>query len=298
MSASETHNHSDHSMYYLDQMMTVLVSAAIGVVAILIHQLGMINLILAPEFHFPVLLGGIVLVLIVFVRSITLYQEFSYVQGHHHEETNHEHDHCDHSHSDCHHNHEHASHEHHHHHHDHEHGWNPAKYIILLLPVVLYMLNLPNKGFSKEALERALGKDNVELALTGTENLTIQDGETIELRFRELADAAASEQQRAFLDGKLGRLKGQYAPLNVDKQFTMFRLKMNCCAADAIPLKVRIISPEPLTDIQMGDKIQVEGRIRFLQPVGSKEFIPVIFIESMDNIRTGNDVDTFTEYEF
>src|SRR5262249_12016728 len=32
--------------------------------------------------------------------------------------------------------------------HGHEHGWNPWRYIVLLLPIVLYFLGLPNAGLT------------------------------------------------------------------------------------------------------------------------------------------------------
>src|SRR5262249_19300624 len=74
---------------------------------------------------------------------------------HHHHDHGHEHSH-EHSHGD----HDHAHHHHHGHDHDHahahgqahdhghEHSWSPWRYTVLMLPVVLFFLNLPNAGFS------------------------------------------------------------------------------------------------------------------------------------------------------
>src|SRR5262249_18283679 len=61
----------------------------------------------------------------------------------------HEHKH-EHAHAAAGHDHGHAhDHDHDHgHDHDHSHGWAPWRFVVLLLPVVLYFLNLPNEGFS------------------------------------------------------------------------------------------------------------------------------------------------------
>src|SRR5207248_10502010 len=58
---------------------------------------------------------------------------------HHHHDHDHGHDH-DHAHD--HHDHHHHDHDHAHDH-GHSHGWTPAKYAVLLLPLVLYLLHLP-----------------------------------------------------------------------------------------------------------------------------------------------------------
>src|SRR5208283_5592873 len=135
-----------------------------------------------------VLIAGIVLLILVAIRAVGLWRSVGPAAGgavlahdHHHgpgEKCSHDHGHdCGHDHDHAHdhaheaghdcghdhgHNHDHdhdhdPGHEHEHHHahshgpgddHGHDHGFSPWRYIILLLPVVLYFLNLPNQGFS------------------------------------------------------------------------------------------------------------------------------------------------------
>jgi hypothetical protein len=49
--------------------------------------------------------------------------------------------------------------------HGHNHGWNPWRYIVLLLPVVLYFLNLPNGGFSAGYMERGMHTGELDSAV-------------------------------------------------------------------------------------------------------------------------------------
>src|SRR5207249_7750262 len=92
----------------------------------------------------------------------------------------HDHDHHDHDHG---HHHDH-DHEHHHHDHDHDHGhahahaheqtpghdhghdhgWAPWRYTVLMLPVVLFLLNLPNEIFSARYQAVAVQDGAVEQA--------------------------------------------------------------------------------------------------------------------------------------
>jgi hypothetical protein len=168
------HSHDDHRGYYLEQLCTIGMCGALGVVAILMWYRGWLSDLLADTFHPAVLLGGISLLVIVAVRAVALWQAAA-PEGHHghshshdhahdhsHEHAHtHAHDHahehgpgCDHSHD---HDHEHPrEHAHHHvhgpddgHHHGHEHGWVPVRYIVLLLPITLFFLGQPNQEFMR-----------------------------------------------------------------------------------------------------------------------------------------------------
>ena len=44
--------------YFLDQLFTILACGALGLVAILMYQTGMLSRILVPMFFKPVLIGG------------------------------------------------------------------------------------------------------------------------------------------------------------------------------------------------------------------------------------------------
>jgi hypothetical protein len=283
------HVHPHNSTYYLDQLCTIAACGALGGVAIMMYLDGRLAYILTPFFFVPVLVGGIALVLMVVVRAITLWQEAGAIKSHdEHDHSHQDHGHVhSHDHAHEHHHHDHA-HEHHHHDHDHahahadehDHGWTPARYAVLMLPIVLFFLNLPNSSFSAATYQKMLEGVPFEGKPTVVES---KDG--VVLGFKELANAAYDPVTREAMQFKTGRLTGMYSPQGSDKQFTLFRVKMSCCAADAIPVKVMIISDQNITRIQPKDWVEVEGQIQFLKPPGQKEFIPVLYVKSADQVK-------------
>ncbi len=308
------HHHHHGGTYYLDQLCTIAACGALGGVAIMMYWLrgpdgkSKLDYILAPQFFIPVLLGGIALIALVVVRAVTLWQEAGQSAGHTHDHNHdhqhdhahthdHEHDHehghehcCGHDHGHEHHHHDHA-HEHAHaHDHGHEHGWTPARYAVLMLPIVLYFLNLPNSSFSTGHFEFDRQKVNSDIV-----TLDDKGGPILDLGFKELSNAAHFPETRQELEGKSGRLKGMYSPLGSDKEFTLFRVKMNCCAADAIPLEVRIISAENITRIPEKQWVEVTGQIQFRKIEGKDKYLPVLQLKSADQVRK---IAPLGEYEY
>ena len=303
---AHAHEHPHDNTYYLDQLCTIGACGALGLVAILMYRSSgpanqsKLSYILAPQFFIPVLAGGIALIALVIVRAITLWKEAGQSKPHeHHHDHAHDHTHAHHHHHEHTHNH---GHEHHHEHrhthshdhshdhghehghshdHGHEHGWTPARYAVLMLPIVLYFLNLPNSSFSAEKF----GRDLQGGALEGGSTLVTDKGQAIDLGFKELTTAAFYDSQRNELEGKTGKLRGMYNPLGSDKEFTLFRVKMNCCAADAIPVGVRIISAENITRMKEKQWVEVEGQIQFRKLVGQEKYLPVLLLKSADQVR-------------
>jgi hypothetical protein len=170
MSHSHSHGH-DHSTYYLEQLCTIGICGLLGGVTIMLWYQDLLRYILAAKFHQPVLWGGVALVVLVVVRAAALWLSVGRSSGAHEHQHHHEdehlhdsepcHDHegcCDHDPADDHDTHDH-SHEHaHSHDHGHEHHWNPGRYIVLLLPVVLYFLGLPNAGLTSKMNPAQVGE--------------------------------------------------------------------------------------------------------------------------------------------
>src|SRR5262249_53774918 len=160
LSMGHSHDHAhDGSTYYVEQLCTIGICGAMGVVTILLYTQGLLSLILAPSLHWMVLAGGIGLLGLVAIRALAVRFSVGKPEAAH----NHDHEHgpgCDHDH---HHDHDHAHEHHHHHDHEHgpgcdhehhhehehvhaaaapgdddghEHGWGPWRYAVLLLPVV------------------------------------------------------------------------------------------------------------------------------------------------------------------
>jgi len=104
---------------------------------------------------------------------------------------------------------------------------------------VLYFLNMPNSTFSATAYGGMMSKDELDQQAAPVAN---KEGAVLALGFKELSTAAYDPSARAAMQGRMGQLKGMYSPRRSDKEFTLFRVKMSCCAADAIPVGVIIIA--------------------------------------------------------
>ena len=148
-----------------------------------------------------------------------------------------------------------------------------------MLPIVLYFLNLPNSSFSADWVARATSTGAVEGPAK-----EVASKEGLVLGFKELSNAAYYPDLRAELEGKTGQLKGMFSPIS-PKEFTLFRVKINCCAADAIPVEVRIISPENITRVEAKEWVEVEGQIQFRKLVGRDKYLPVLMLKSADQVR-------------
>lgn len=289
---AHAHEHRHNSTYYVDQLCTIAACGALGVVSILMFrssgpsQQPKLSYILAPQFFAPVFAGGVALLVLVLVRAVTLWREAGQARAcdeheHHHHDHGHGHDH---DHADCGHDHSHDhAHSHDHgHDHDHDHGWTPLRYAVLMIPIALFLLNFPNSSFSAEKFGRDLQTGVIE----GPTSAIADKGQAYNLGFKELTTAAFYPDQRAELEGKTGRLRGMFNRLNNDKEFTLFRVKMNCCAADAIPVGVRIISNENITRFDPKQWVEAEGQIQFHKLVGQDKYLPVLIVKSADDVKS------------
>jgi hypothetical protein len=305
------HSHDDRNAYYLEQLFTIAVCGALGGVVIMFWKNGQLWF-LTPKFHLWVLLGGITLLLLVLIRAIAVWRSVDESvtvpldsHDHDHEHCDHDHAHCDHDHG---HGHEHGvqtatqttgigtavapmtvlahSHDHghghdhshghgHNHDHGHDHGWAPWRYVVLLLPVVLYFLNLPNRGFSADAGDSLHG-----LQLSVPTN--VRSTGIAEIGFAELQQASLTPESRDYREGKTVTLTGQYAG-DSPKRFTLVRYKMACCAADAVKLNA-VIMLDPNSDSSIDpDKyrnkwVEVKGRVHFFPKPNSNEYITALIL--------------------
>lgn len=182
-SHSHSHSHGDEATaYFMDQLFAIGACGAIACVTIVLWQSNLLGRMLHPKFHIYVLLGGLLLLTIVTIRAIALWLEagrgtvpaagaspdHGHAHSHGEEACQHDHSHGvtaappSHSHS---HGEEACQHDHGHapaavpdvkaptHGDDHDHSYAPWRYIVLLLPVVLYFLALSNPMFDKEPAE-------------------------------------------------------------------------------------------------------------------------------------------------
>lgn len=144
----------------------------------------------------------------------------------------------------------------------------------------------------EDVAELLRGKPKTRVTLGVAATNEVRDARPVELTrevvvanlgFKELERAAFSAATRQAYEGMTVRLRGQFVP-RTPKAFSLIRVKINCCAADAIPLNVVITldpqSAEDVTDIRSMDWVEVLGQVTFSKRPDRNEFIPVLMVQS------------------
>lgn len=320
MAHSHHHDGESASNYFTEQLLTILVCGLIGFAAIQMYRTDRLGF-LATQFQAPVFFGGIAILVLVVLRSIAVWKEAGEMQAHLQD--------CaqDHVHTpDCNHEHFHTygPDEEHDHEHSHDMSWMFARMLILVFPVALFFLGLPNAGFSKQrqlelaGSDSALGSEMLKKlaadatvleepkkvndtmvrvlktktglkirettpASGGEPQLELISGAGKPMRFNDLNDAALDEGKRKYMEGETVVLAGRFKRL-ADKEFSLFRMKMTCCAADTVPLKVRIVVPQALSNYSDFDWVSVKGQLQFLQVPGQDRYIPVVMVADIRDV--------------
>src|SRR5205823_3085082 len=167
---AHAHDHAHETdTYYLDQLCMIGLTGAFAGICLTMYFLNreMLKILLKEEF-FPFILGaGIVLLVVTLTRAAVLWREAGKrpaAHAHHHDH-DHEHGpHYEHGRAtgvapDHHHDHSHGEGD------DHDHGWAPWRYVILLIPLMLYLLGLPSKALPlNEAAAVDVSKDAAKAA--------------------------------------------------------------------------------------------------------------------------------------
>ena len=306
------HGHShDHTRahgdgeYYLNQLLIVFICGVFGVVAVLLYQTlgnsdtgGMMGKLLAPPFQPPVLLGGIVLLVLVVVRGVLLWgsagdphaghdhgqsNDHGHSHDHKHDEPGHVHDenckHDDHKHD---HGHSHADHSAE----DHEHGNTYWRVVVLGIPIFLFLMGVPSRGFSARWIKEYLGEEE---ALKISDKKVAETGKELVFSFQQLNDMSKRPESRQSLIGSRTTLTGQFAPVS-GREFSLVFLNMTCCPADKEPLRARILAQDasqiaPYTRTQY-PWVSVSGIItEFVQSPKTGEFITIIRVDKPDGVQ-------------
>ncbi|MFO0938222.1 MAG: hypothetical protein U0798_17085 [Gemmataceae bacterium] len=253
------HDHShDHGSaardYYLGQLLTILVCGAYGVVALWMYRADMLKTILVPEFWRPIAYAGVTIFVLSMIRGVTVWIQAGKPF----------------SHEDC--GHDHAPGEEH----SHGSGIIYIQVIVMAFPLLLFVWGLPNERISKERLEAMLGQTSEVSNLQ-----SVAETGTVDTNFEELTVAALDPGRRAALEGKRAKLTGKVRKLG-ERQFTLFYLKMNCCAADQVPLKATIVAEFAINAIVDYNEYSINGVIQFVEQKG--KFEPVIRVSLPEEI--------------
>lgn len=172
----------------------------------------------------------------------------------------------------------------------------------MLVPIILFLLGLPNKGPSVRASDTNIdvARDVTPEAMASTavlamgpggwNQLLLADwhgrilaaseglgGEVTNIDFKTLENAAYEPERRRLWQGKAVRVRGQFAPnTRNDRVFNLARFSIQCCAADAVQLNVIIISKESLASIQAGQWVEVTGKVEFRERDGKYYTLMII----------------------
>jgi hypothetical protein len=246
--------------YFTEQFLTICVVGVYGLVGVLMYRNGQLGYILALPFHLPVLIGGFAVLALVILRAIGIWYEAGKPDVAHHRppESDPEAD-----------------------GHDHDLAWVFTRVLVLTFPVGLFLIGSPNAAFSEERIRMLVGGDDAlmgDMAKIAYRNGTVGT-------FEDLRDAAGDEGKREKMVGQTAILEGRIRRIN-DRQFTLFRVRMTCCAEDIVSLKVRIVLKNgTLSGFDDFTWVQMIGQVQFVQAPNSEQYIPVIVIEDVRDIQ-------------
>jgi hypothetical protein len=322
-SMGHDHHHENNDTYYLDQLCMIGVCGAFAAAAITLYywQQPILNTMFLQGSLFQefVVWSGFALLALVLVRAATLWmavgQPASAAACGHVHAHDHHHEHgadCDHDH-DHHHDHDHC--------HDHgpavhthgeangcanhDHGWAPWRYVVLLIPIILFLLGLPNKGPKAKAVDVSITRtDDVSAGpayatMVGLGPLPWHQAalaaatvgeKPIGMDFKSLEGAAQDEDSRRYWKGKNVRVVGQYAPTQTqnDHIFSLVRFRIQCCAADAIAYRVPVLCREVLSGFYPNQWVEVTGRVEFQPQPSGGGFMTYLVVPRRANITLTN----------
>ena len=302
---------------------------------------------LAPQFYSFVLGSGVILVLLAVLRGMALWMEVrtqrsrevqpaeaivslpllvqampaapepaatASCEAPDHEHCGHDHDHDHdhaHGHGDAHHHHEHDAPGHDH---DHDHSWAPWRYVLLLVPVILFFLGIPNEPPPVKAVtpevdhSREASFTTSWIAMAAMPSPWMQAGKLLSgamsrpageaqaLDFQTLEDSASKVEFRKMWAGRFVRVIGQYVPNRNpanDRVFSLGRFRINCCRQDAVALNVPIIASEAIRNIKANDWIQVTGEIQYRLDERGLYHTQLMVHSKDDVVKTAPDPDPY-----
>ena len=180
----------------------------------------------------------------------------------------------------------------------------------MLVPIILGLMGLPATGLQPYPREEAdLGAASSKrdyspaqvtrlVAMLGTPSPygpllaspfadpdhVARHGDYVEMTFKQLEDSTLTPEQRNMYTGMAVQVIGQFSGEN-DRYFKLSRYKINCCAADAIPLKAVIgidysqhkdgprLEPQKLRNRW----VRVRGILQF-KDGGNGAFVPIVVV--------------------
>ncbi|MBM4069316.1 MAG: hypothetical protein FJ271_10270 [Planctomycetes bacterium] len=253
------HHHAHvHDAYYLDQICLIVVSAAFGGICLSLctWQGAMLHMMLAPFLHGYVLAGGILLVIAALIRAAILWHEAARDSGHEDDHADCEHQ-CGHAH--------------------HDHDWAPWRYVIVLVPIILFLLGLPNKlpelrgdAVAVDLTQEAMSYASLVAASQRPSSAALALGALFAEPAVDIAPtilvsslAKANLGTREQWLGELVRVEGRFDPTTNPRQFEIERYVRACCIADVQRVSALVVCREPAPAFPVKQWLAVTGRVNF-----------------------------------
>jgi len=297
------HVHEKDGNYLIEQLCTIGACGALGGVAIMMWMnpdgLNFLGLQFQKPFDqpslSPVLWGGTVIVFLVMIRAIAVWFSVgtrSAANAHEHalptcaHEHGHDHPPCDHAHGvDQEHKHAGPDVHAHPHGHGHHHGWAPWRYVLLLVPVGLYTLNLIPSAVK--------GHDAVDINVNPSGRTVVAKGGDVIHAFLELERASATPDLRKQYEGRTAQVIGQVDVQTDSRRFGLIRYKVGCCVPDAIQLNLVVevqadsiagknFNAQSLRGEKRNDAkwVDVTGIIQFRTLRGTEHYVTVLVVDA------------------
>ena len=113
--------------------------------------------------------------------------------------------------------------------------------------------------------------------------------------YQTLETMAATKDSRDLWKDRVVEVRGQFAPYQGSEQiFMLVRLKISCCANDAVQLNVPMLSRDRIDHVHVGDWVRVTGKVEFRERNGS--YSTVLFIASKnDVVKTAPDANPYVK---
>ena len=247
---AQDHHHESASAYYLEQLFNIALCGALGAIMAGMYFNGMVRYLFGNNQaqYQRVLVGGATLLGVVLVRALYVW----FAPRAQRPTDRHSHAECDHE----------------HHPHDHDHGQRPWCFLLLGLPVVLFLLGLPNQGI-RGGYDRKLTEE--QWKQLQAQSADAKGGAVQQLTFKQLEQTARIPDARRELTGQTIRLTGKYVG-DDPSEFSLVRHKVGCCPADAIQVAVKIVINSRVRDQYQLDPapyqhrwVAVTGRLFFVR---------------------------------
>jgi hypothetical protein len=281
-----------------------LLSGAFGVICLSLYFVrpGMLNLLLGQQFHVFILVNGIALVLVAAIRAGMLWSTSgakAIGRVHEHDEVGesqpHSHSHCQ---DACNHARE-----------DHDHACAPWRYIVLLVPIIFFLLGLPDRGPSINAQDLTKLEDSasaheetvgyvaaaalnsaslapISAALAAWNEIDSNLNAAPLVGVKYLDSLAGNASDRQYWKGKAIRFRGQFIG-HSDHYFDVARFLVKCCGADAILKHIPVLAKENVPQFKRESWVEVGGRIDF-RSNSTGSYATVVIVSRRGHIRACN----------